>query len=105
MIFVLATIELHPGRREDFLAEFRQIVPLVRQEVGCHLYVPTIDTPTLLPAQLPVRDNVVVVVEKWESTEALAAHLIAPHMVAYRPKVKDMVVKTTLQVLDERDVA
>ena len=30
---------------------------------------------------------------------ALQAHLTAPHMLAFRPRVKDMVVKTTLQVL------
>jgi len=26
--------------------------------------------------------------------------LVAPHMVEYRPRVKDMVIKTTLQVLE-----
>ena len=30
MIIVLATIELHTGKRPEFLAEFRQIVPKVR---------------------------------------------------------------------------
>ena len=101
MIFVLATIELHPGRREDFLAEFHKIVPLVRKEEGCLLYTPTCDVPTSLSAQPPVRDNVAVIVEKWTSLEALTAHLSAPHMVAYRPKVKEMIVKTTLQVLED----
>lgn len=101
MIFVLATIEIQPGRRNDFLAEFQKIVPLVRKEDGCLLYTPTCDVPTELPAQPPLRNDTVIVVEQWESLDALAAHLIAPHMVAYRPKVKEMVVKTTLQVLGE----
>ena len=38
MIVVLASIELNPGKREEFLAEFRRIVPLVRAERGCQEY-------------------------------------------------------------------
>ncbi len=34
-----------------------------------------------------------------ESVEHLKQHLVAPHMEEYRPKVKDMVVKTTLVIL------
>ena len=99
MIVVLATIELHPGKRPDFLAEFRQIVPKVRAEAGCIEYFPAIDTASGLPVQGPAREDVVVVVEKWESLEALEKHLIAPHMMEYRPKVKDFVKKVSLQIL------
>jgi quinol monooxygenase YgiN len=49
--------------------------------------------------QGPSRDDVVVVVEKWESIPALEAHLIAPHMMEYRPKVKDFVKRVSLQIL------
>jgi quinol monooxygenase YgiN len=99
MIIVLATIELHPGKRPNFLAEFRQIVPKVRAEAGCSEYFPAIDTVSGLPVQGPARDDIVVVVEKWESVAALEAHLIAPHMMEYRPKVKDFVKKVSLQIL------
>lgn len=99
MIVVLATIELHPGKRPDFLAEFRKIVPKVRAEKGCHEYFPAIDTASGLAVQGPARDDIVVVVEKWESVAALEAHLIAPHMMEYRPKVKDFVKKVGLQIL------
>jgi quinol monooxygenase YgiN len=99
MIIVLATIELHAGRRHDFLAEFRQIIPQVRAESGCIEYFPAIDTPSHMTVQGPLRDDVVVVVEKWESLEALQAHLEAPHMMAYRPKVKDFVKKVSLQIM------
>ncbi|MCI0458846.1 MAG: antibiotic biosynthesis monooxygenase [Gemmataceae bacterium] len=99
MIHVIATIELAEGQREVFLEEFRQIVPLVRAEAGCLEYGPALDVPTGIAAQAPLRENVVLVVEKWESVEALKAHLQAPHMLAYRPRVKDLVVRTTLHVL------
>ena len=99
MIVVLATIELHPGKRPEFLVEFRKIVPKVRAEEGCHEYFPAIDTASGLPVQGPAREDVVVVVEKWESIKTLEAHLIAPHMMEYRPKVKDFVKKVYLQIL------
>ena len=99
MIIVLATIELHPGKRADFLGEFRKLVPKVRAETGCHEYFPAIDTVSGLAVQGPARDDIVVVVEKWESVAALEAHLIAPHMMEYRPKVKDFVKKVSLQIL------
>ena len=100
MIVVLAAIELNPGTRERFLIEFRQLVPLVRAETGCLEYFPAIDFPSEMPVQGPQRHDFVIVVEKWTNIEALQAHLVAPHMVAYRPKVKDFVKKVHLQIME-----
>ncbi len=100
MIHVLATIELHPGRRSDFLSEFARIVPLVRAEAGCLEYGAATDLETDIAAQQPLRPDAVTVVEKWENVAALKAHLVAPHMVAYRPRVRDFVVATRLQILE-----
>jgi quinol monooxygenase YgiN len=99
MIHVIATIELASGTREAFLTEFRRIVPLVRAEAGCLEYGPTVDLATDIAAQVPPRNEVVVVVEKWASVEALKSHLAAPHMTDYRSRVKDYVVSAKLQVL------
>jgi len=99
VIHVIATIEVVRGKRDAFLAEFRQVVPLVRAEAGCLDYGPTVDLDTGLGAQLPVRDHVVTVVERWESLEALRAHLQAPHMAEYRERVKGLVAGVRLQVL------
>jgi quinol monooxygenase YgiN len=100
LIVVLATIELHPGKRNDFLAEFHKIVEPVRAEEGCLEYFPATDHSTNLPAQGPAREDVVVVIEKWTSIVALEAHLIAPHMLSYRPRVKDFVKRVSLQILN-----
>lgn len=99
MLCVLATIEVAEGRRDEFLHVFRQLVPKVRAEVGCIEYGPMIDLPTSLPAQPPIRHNTVVIVEKWESVEALETHLMAPHMLDYRKSVKDLVRDMSLQIL------
>jgi quinol monooxygenase YgiN len=58
-----------------------------------------IDLPTSVGAQRTVRDNVVTVVEKWESVEALETHLMAPHMMQYRKRVKGMVTGSSLSIL------
>ena len=100
MIHVIATIELHEGQRAAFLAEFHKIVPAVRTEDGCLDYCPTVDAETDIAAQLPRRPDVVTIVEAWESLAHLKDHLAAPHMVDYRPKVKEMIARTTLVILE-----
>lgn len=99
MIHVLATIEVAPGRRDDFLRIFNANVPNVLAEDGCLEYGPAVDVASGLDVQPPLREHVVVVVEKWSSLEALQAHLAAPHMAAYREQVKDIFVSVDLQVL------
>lgn len=99
MIYVIATIELEPGSRDEFLAHFRAVVPKVLQEAGCLEYGPTVDIETNIGAQASPRDQVVTVVEKWDSIEALEAHLVAPHMLTYREKVKRLVRGASLQIL------
>ncbi len=99
MIFVVATIDIQPGKRNEFLQEFQRIVPLVRAEDGCLLYQPTTDVATSINAQIPVRDHTVTVVEQWSSLEALEAHLIAPHMMEYRTRVQSLVAGVQLQVV------
>jgi len=99
MIHVMATIRIQPGKRAEFLSAFHNVVPLVREEQGCVEYGPTIDADSGIDAQQRVGEDAVVVVERWESLDALRAHLVAPHMQAYRKQVKDLVVETKLQIL------
>lgn len=99
MISVIATVQCQPGHRADFLKEFNAIVPLVRAEVGCIEYGATVDAQTPLPNQNTDVDRVTII-EKWESVATLEAHLVAPHMNDYRPKVKDFVASAELRVLD-----
>lgn len=99
MIHVIATVELHPGKRDAFLAEFAKVVPDVHAEPGFIEYGAAVDVASGLGPQLPLRPDVVTIVEKWESLDVLKAHAVAPHMGAYRARVKDFIVKMTLQVL------
>jgi len=99
MIHVIATIQIHPGRRDAFLAEFHRLVPHVLAEAGCIEYGPTVDVASGVAIQGPVREDVAVIIEKWASLEALKAHFQAPHMATYREAVKDLVVGVQLQIV------
>ena len=99
MIHVIAVIQLNPGSREEFLNEFHEIVPTVRAEEGCVEYGPAVDTDTEISAQSPLGEDTVCVIEKWESLTALENHLAAPHMSAYRERVKNYVRNVRLHIL------
>jgi quinol monooxygenase YgiN len=99
MIHVLAEIRLAPGARERFAAEFHRVGPFVRAEDGCIEYVGAVDVPTAIALQAPVRDDLFMVIEKWESEAALALHLSAPHMEVHRANARGLVTSTTIHIL------
>ncbi len=99
MIHVMATITTKAGKRDEFLSEFKQLVPDVLAEEGCLEYTPALDLPSGIPQQPAVRDNCVMVVEKWDSLAALKTHLAAPHMDAFRQRTQDLVAELSILVL------
>ena len=99
MIHVIATIELKPNCREDYLKILRDNVPKVKAEAGCLAYEPAVDIDSGLPAQEAVREHVVTIVEAWESLDHLTAHLKAPHMNAYRDAVTAYVENVNVQIM------
>ncbi len=100
MINVIASIYIMEGKLSDYLRVLQANVPLVRKEKGCIEYVPAADIETGLAAQV-LDKNVVTILERWESREALNAHLASPHMLDYREKVKDLVDRVSVKVLQE----
>lgn len=100
MIHVIATISVKPGARAEFLRHFNDNVPNVLAEDGCIAYGPATDISSGIPVQMPLRDDVVVVLEQWAGLDHLYAHLKAPHMAVYRENVKDLVVSVELQVME-----
>jgi quinol monooxygenase YgiN len=100
MVSVIASIRVNAGRLPEFVEIFKSNLPKVRKEEGCIEYFPAIDIDSGLPMQ-KLDKNVVTIIEKWESVEALRAHLKTPHMLAYREKVKDIVEELTIKVLRE----
>ena len=100
MVHVVATITLKPNTRKHFAEVFRWLTPQVTAEDGCIEYQGVIDIPTTIHVQDPLRADVVTVIEKWTTLDALYAHLKAPHMNEYRSRVKDYVIGVALQVME-----
>lgn len=102
MIHVVATTTVKPGQRAAFLAHFKAMVPETLAEEGCLRYEPMVDVSTTIhPKQVAERADVVTIIETWRDLDCLKAHLAAPHMAAYREKVKDLVAAGQLQIVTE----
>lgn len=99
-VFVVATVTVKEGKRDEFVKIFKDNVPNVLAENGCVFYEPVVDMQSGIDIQDPLRSDVMVVMEKWESLDALLVHLDAPHMNTYREAVKDLVTGVKLQVLE-----
>jgi quinol monooxygenase YgiN len=100
MINVIASVRVKAGSRSRFIEIFKSNVPDVKSEKGCIEYSPTVDIDANIPPQI-LDENVVTIIEKWESLEALNDHLGSPHMLSYREKVKDIVEDVSIKVLQE----
>ena len=100
MINVIASVRVKEGLLLDFVKLFKSNIPNVLAEKGCIEYTPMIDIPTGLPPQ-ELNNNVVTIIEKWDSLDDLQAHLSAPHMIEFQKKEKDLVDRVSLKVLKE----
>jgi quinol monooxygenase YgiN len=99
MIHVVAVVTAKPGKREEILKHFKANAPACRAEKGCIEYGPAIDAENALGFQAKIGPDTFMVVEKWESMEALKAHAAAPHMAAYAAKVKDLIASRVIHIL------
>jgi len=99
MVHVIAVITAKPGMRENILQLFRANVPAVRAEQGCIEYGTAVDADPALPFQTKWGADTFLVVEKWESMDALKAHAAAPHMAAYGAKAKEFIAGRVIYIL------
>lgn len=68
MLIVAGVFEVEPALRNEFLRSRESLMQASRSEAGCLEYVFAAD---------PLVDGRVVLFERWESKDALAAHLEA----------------------------
>ena len=90
MIYVVAELTLKPGSAEKAAAAARKAVAETNKEKGCIFYQMHLNVgdPTKL-----------VVVERWESREALDAHIQTPHLKAWREAGKEFVTARKVEVI------
>lgn len=71
MIVIAGTITFDPAKRAELEAGFETMRAASLAEAGCHEYQLYNDRKD---------PGTVLILEKWESDEALAAHMVTPHM-------------------------
>jgi quinol monooxygenase YgiN len=105
MIHVIAELALAPteAAHTAFVDHFRWLEPLVRAEEGCLEYRGAVEISTAIAAQTPARGAVLIVIEKWTSEAALAAHLEAPHMAEFGRRTAGLMTGRTIRIA--RDIS
>ena len=73
-VVVVATITPKEGLLDEVVEIYKETIPLVHQEPGCELYA------------LHRGKDRLVMIERWESREALAVHGKAPALAAAHAK-------------------
>ena len=86
--------------RESVLQAFRANVPAVRAEQCCIEYGAAVDVENGHKIQTQYGPDTFVVIEKWETLDALKAHAASPHMAAYGAKTKNLIASRLIHVLD-----
>jgi quinol monooxygenase YgiN len=96
MIYVIAELSIKAGSAEKAAAAARHAVAATVKEDGCITY----------DMHLSVSDPTrLVVVERWESREALNAHLQTPHLKAWRAAGADFVTARKVEVIAPASVS
>lgn len=66
MLIIAGKMQVEPGSRDEVLRSREQMMRESRAEAGCHDYVFSAD---------PIEPGTIYLYERWESKEALAAHI------------------------------
>ena len=80
MVIIAGTIQMDPDKVADAMPAIVALMTATWAEDGCIDYVLSAD---------PVRAGGIRIFEKWESDEALAPHMKAPHMAEFQQKAGD----------------
>ena len=100
-VYVLCRFDLKPDTdTADYTGRTLAIVPTVRAEDGCRMYTLLKDAETDWDKPMRFGERTMWMLEKWDSVDALKAHLDTPHMKAFGPTVRPMRTASTFHVLE-----
>ena len=88
MIHIVCTFIVKEGKMEEYLALSQKLRMHVLMEKGCVEYSFAVEFKSPVPIQEKVNKNRVTLIEKWETKKDLAAHMEAPHMKEFGPKIR-----------------
>ena len=100
-VYVLCRFDLKPDASiADYTNKTLAVVPTVRAEDGCRMYTLLRDAATDWDRPMRFGERTMWMLEKWDSVDALKAHLETPHMKAFGPSVRPMRTASTFHVLE-----
>lgn len=80
-VVVVVKAEAKPGKGAELLDAFGELAVATHAEEGCNLYA---------LHRVPDDHDVIVLVERWASREALDEHLASAHMGAFRRETAEL---------------
>ncbi len=95
MIYVIATLHIHPEKRASFLEDARSVIAHTMKEEGCLSYDLTSSI---------TEPNEFVFVERWATRDALAAHFDTPHLGEWRRVSADYLVDRKVEIVHPEKV-
>ena len=100
-VYVLCRFDLKPDASiADYTNKTLAVVPTVRAEDGCRMYTLLRDAATDWDRPMRFGERTMWMLEKWDSVDALKAHLETPHMKAFGPSVRPTRTASTFHVLE-----
>jgi quinol monooxygenase YgiN len=90
MIYVVATLHVHPEHRADFLENARTMIAATVKEPGCKSY----DLHSSI-----TEPNCFVFVERWATREDLEKHFGSAHMAEWRRVSTPLIEKKVVEVV------
>lgn len=90
MIYVVATLTLKHGAKQNLIEPARACIAETRREAGCISY-------DLLASVTD--DDTMVFIERWESREALTTHSKQPHLAVWREASTPHLVSRKIEVV------
>ena len=100
MVHVVVTMRIKEGRMPEFLAACAELRPQVLREPGCLAYDYARDAASPRDPQPPLEADRITLLERWESLDALRAHLETPHMQAAGARMKDLRASVEVRFLE-----
>lgn len=84
MLIVAGTFTVKPHKIDEAIAAMQEMAAATQREEGCIHYQFYQDI---------THSSTFLVYERWQSAEALAAHMDTPHMAQLRSKIPDLLAR------------
>ncbi len=95
MIYILATLTIKPGSLEEVLSLATPCIEGTRKEAGCISY----DLHRSL-----TDENTLIFVERWTDMDAIKAHFVEPHLVAWRDVGEPFITQKSIEIITPETV-